>query len=70
MVAFTLSLLKSNKKKRKVQVSKSYSQKPVRNCYPKEKCPDCNTNIPHNAIEGSECKNCGHVFCHEHEDTI
>lgn len=26
-------------------------------------CPDCGEPIPADAVEGSECVNCGHVFC-------
>jgi hypothetical protein len=31
-------------------------------------CPDCQEEIPDDAVEGDECSNCGHVFCQERED--
>lgn len=30
--------------------------------YPEGVCPDCKTLIPDDAVDGTECKNCGHVF--------
>ena len=49
-------------------MSDSRKHKPVKSCYPKGKCPDCNETIPHSAVEGDSCKNCGHVFYYEHDD--
>lgn len=37
-------------------------QTAVQKSYPKAECPDCGTHIPKSATNGSECKNCGHVF--------
>jgi transposase len=34
----------------------------VKDNYPDGVCPDCGTSIPDNAVGGTECKNCGHVF--------
>jgi hypothetical protein len=34
----------------------------VQKAYPKARCPDCQTVIPKTAVDGSACKNCGHVF--------
>jgi len=30
--------------------------------YPDGKCPDCGANICRVAVDGDECKNCGHVY--------
>ena len=47
-------------------MSKNKKQgKPVRSFYHKEKCPNCNTKIPHYAIEGDMCKTCGYNFLDE-----
>lgn len=30
--------------------------------YRDHECPDCGEPIPHTAVGGDECENCGHVF--------
>lgn len=37
----------------------------VADAYEYGACPDCAEPIHLNAVNGSECANCGHVFCHE-----
>ena len=39
----------------------------IRDAYENGKCPDCQEEIPDDALDHSECKNCGHVFCKERE---
>lgn len=39
------------------------SQLPLKNAYEDGVCPDCQEDISDDAEEGSECGNCGHVFC-------
>lgn len=34
----------------------------IKDNYPDGICPDCKTLIPDDAVDGIECKNCGHVF--------
>lgn len=34
----------------------------IKNNYPEGICPDCRTLIPDDAVDGTECENCGHVF--------
>lgn len=34
----------------------------IKDNYPDGVCPDCRTLIPDYAVDGTECKNCGHVF--------
>jgi hypothetical protein len=34
----------------------------VRDEYEDGNCPDCEEPIPDDAVEGSDCENCGHVF--------
>jgi hypothetical protein len=33
----------------------------VKESYPKGACPDCGTDIPHDAPEGWNCPNCNHA---------
>ncbi len=40
----------------------------VKDTYPDGECPDCGEEIPEEAVSGSECENCGHVFFLDHED--
>jgi rubredoxin len=40
----------------------------VRDLYPDRDCPDCGYPIPKDAVDGSECINCGHVFHEEIPD--
>ena len=40
----------------------------IKDNYPDGICPDCSLDIPSDAIEGSECVNCGHVFCNESDN--
>jgi hypothetical protein len=40
----------------------------VKDFYPDCLCPDCQDDIPDDAVEGEECLNCGHVFVYDHED--
>lgn len=35
---------------------------PIQEQYDDGACPDCGLAIPDNAVEGSACANCGHVF--------
>jgi len=37
--------------------------------YDNDICPDCGENIPFDAVEGSECSNCGHVFWLEYPNS-
>lgn len=37
-------------------------QTDVQKAYDNASCPDCQESIPKTAVNGSECKNCGHVF--------
>ena len=34
----------------------------IKDNYPEGVCPECKTWIPDDAVDGTECKNCGHVF--------
>jgi len=34
----------------------------IKDSYPEGVCPDCGVLIPDNTVDGTECKNCGHVF--------
>lgn len=34
----------------------------IKDNYPEGVCPDCRTLIPDDAVDGTECKNCGHIF--------
>lgn len=34
----------------------------IKDNYPDGICPDCSLDIPSNAVDGSECVNCGHIF--------
>lgn len=34
----------------------------IKDNYPEGICPDCGTLIPDDSVDGTECKNCGHVF--------
>ncbi len=34
----------------------------IKDNYPEGVCPDCKALIPDDAVDGTECKNCGHVF--------
>jgi methionyl-tRNA synthetase len=43
-------------------VSKKDTRQKVRDSYPDEACPDCDTPIPAKAVDGDQCKNCAHVF--------
>lgn len=40
----------------------------IKDLYENGECPDCGETIPDNAVDGSECVNCGHVFCELKED--
>jgi len=40
----------------------------VRDEYEDGNCPDCEKPIPDDAVEGSECEICGHVFGYPHPD--
>lgn len=48
------------KKGGKAEVEKYLTE--VQKAYEKAECPDCGTPIPKSAVNGSNCKNCGHVF--------
>jgi hypothetical protein len=45
-----------------------YDDKPVREFYPDEKCPDCGEDINKAAEPGDECHNCDHVFNYPKKD--
>lgn len=40
---------------------------PIKDHYPEGECPDCGEPIPDDAVAGTECENCGHVFCREQD---
>ena len=49
-------------------MGKSKDRKPVKNSYPNGKCPECSTKIPHNAVEGDSCTNCGMTFFYDDQE--
>ena len=34
----------------------------IKESYEDGVCPDCQENIPHNVVNGTNCSNCGHIF--------
>ena len=36
---------------------------PVKLAYADGVCPDCDTGIPEDVVDGQSCENCDHVFC-------
>ena len=44
------------------------SLNPVKLAYNDGVCPDCDTGIPEDVVDGQSCENCDHVFCLPRDD--
>jgi hypothetical protein len=60
-VSFGLVAVESEERRRPKRVLESNSECAWRQ-YDEAKCPDCGEDIPHSAVRGEACKNCGHVW--------
>ena len=49
-------------------MGKSIARNPVKNSYPNGKCPNCNTKIPHNLVEGDSCQTCDFEFSYNDQE--
>jgi hypothetical protein len=56
------SFIKACQKAREMQTQMKVNW--VGNAYENAACPDCEKEIPSNAVEGNACEECGHVFHH------